>query len=635
MFFLQFFRGSDVPEPALDKARIFHNLSPFLEPDAKGVLDLERACLVQAENCNRTRTSPSQLPLYDKESGLVVLAWARIDNRRELASKLAFNGSDWVKFSDAEIILRAYKKWQEACVEHLIGDFAFVVYDRRREEVFCARDHLGVRPFNYLLTDGFFACSTHLANLTELSVAPVVIDRQWLAEFISDLSMSFDRTPYREVKKLLPGHYLKVSREKHELVQYFKIGDEPELKLADSQEYVDLWREQLEEAIKCRLVSDYPMGCELSGGIDSSTIAAFGARFYERPLTDFHTFGFARLEMEPEYIFAVSQMYGLPHNHIVSGNTGDYDETLARSFKILGYPYEHGNSVGHEPFYKLAETFGVRTLLSGFGGDEFGTTIHGYMVPMEMLLKRQFRELHEILPGSYIFRWLRLMKMEVKRLKTGNFTRPEFHPGMLGAMSAKVANSLLRPEVGQEFSVKERHYERARFDAGYTDLKKFTLEKRWQSFIPTRMENCFLMAAARKIEYRWPLLDVRLVRLFFQIPSREHFFRGMGRYLHRRAINGVVPDLVAWKKSKYMGDNILCSMSGHMNRQEKPVCEREEVIFNSLHPQLNELIDEKRFTRQQKLATTVVDGDLSSTARISRRNLADLQRLDQWLKKDF
>jgi len=150
------------------------------------------------------------------------------------------------------------------------------------------------------------------------------------------------------------------------------------------------------------------------------------------------------------------------------------------------------------------------------------------------------------------------------------------------------------------------------------------------------MENCFLMAAARKIEYRWPLLDVRLVRLFFQVPACEHFYRGMGRYLHRRAINGVVPDLVAWKKSKYMGDNILRSMSGQsgpMRSQKKTAAERKEISFNELHSQLGELIDEKRFFRQQKLAATVAEGDLPPGVRTARRNLADLQKLDRWLKR--
>ena len=71
----------------------------------------------------------------------------------------------------------------------------------------------------------------------------------------------------------------------------------------------------------------------------------------------------------------------------------------------------------------------------------------------------------------------------------------------------------------EKYDLKQRYFDLARFDAGYTDLKRFTLENRWAPFVPTRMENCTLMAAARKIEYRWPLLDVRLVKLFLGIPS--------------------------------------------------------------------------------------------------------------------
>ena len=85
-------------------------------------------------------------------------------------------------------------------------------------------------------------------------------------------------------------------------------------------------------------------------------------------------FAFANLEMEPQYIFAVSQAFGLPHTHVVAGAHLDQDELLDRSLKVLGYPVEHDSATHHEPFYRLAETFNIRTLLSGFGGDEFGTT---------------------------------------------------------------------------------------------------------------------------------------------------------------------------------------------------------------------------------------------------------------------
>jgi len=148
---------------------------------------------------------------------------------------------------------------------------------------------------------------------------------------------------------------------------------------------------------------------------------------------------------------------------------------------------------------------------------------------------------------------LRLIKLERKRCKTRNFTVPAHNPSLHEAFAQRWPHHIVRDALVRQYSLKERYFDKARFDAGYADLKRFTLERCWQPFIPTRAENCALMAAGRKIEYRWPLLDIRLVRLFLAIPSEENYHRGMGRYLHRRAVNGIVPEMVAWKQTKDMG----------------------------------------------------------------------------------
>ena len=143
----------------------------------------------------------------------------------------------------------------------------------------------------------------------------------------------------------------------------------------------------------------------------------------------------------------------------------------------------------------------------------------------------------------------------------------------------------------KRYNLEERYFDTARFDAGYADLKKFTLEKRWMPFVPTRMENYTLMASSRKIEYRWPLLDIRLVSLFLSIPSEENYYRGMGRYLHRRAIDGIVPEMVAWKQDKYMGpiniDNPLNTAG-------------ELLTASSLHPSMGEFVDIVKLEQQIK-----------------------------------
>ena len=486
---------------------------------------------------------------------------------------------------------------------------------------------MGVRPFYYFLSDDLFVCATSLSALMGLESVPVKIREQWMVDYLTHLSMSFDETPYEGIYKLPPAHTLTVTPEKHHLRQYFTLSAEPELKLKDSREYVDGYREQLETAIKCRLNTTYPLGSELSGGIDSSTITAYGAKFFDQPLTNFHTFAFANLELEPQYIMAVSQAYGLPYNHVVAGWSHGQDDIIERSLKILGYPVEHGNATFHEPFYQLAEKFNIRTLLSGFGGDEFGTTIHGYMVPMELSLKRRYRDLFNVLSGNALFRFLRLVKLELRKVKSHNFSLPAYTPRFLAAWNERWPHQIVRRDVAEKFNLKERYFDTARFDAGYTDLKKFTLEKRWMPFVPTRMENCTLMAAARKIEYRWPLLDVRLVRLFLSIPSEENYYRGMGRYLHRRAIEGIVPDIVAWKRSKDMGNIVNSDHRGHIDM--------ETVSITDLHPELTKLIDVKKLNEQiTAMAQPENKKDDGLTFQF-RRNEQTVENLNQWLKQSY
>ena len=181
------------------------------------------------------------------------------------------------------------------------------------------------------------------------------------------------------------------------------------------------------------------------------------------------------------------------------------------------------------------------------------------------------------------------MKLALRKIKSHDFSLAEYTPRFYEAFSKRWPHQIVQKDKMEEFNLKQRYFNQARFDAGYTDLKRFTLENRWAPFVPTRMENCTRMAAARKIEYRWPLLDVRLVRLFLSIPSEENYFRGMGRYLHRRAIDGVAPDLVTWKKGKDVGNIMGPEHSGQ---------DMDMVSITDLHPELIKLIDVKKLHEQ-------------------------------------
>lgn len=606
---------------------IIRKLTPYAPADQSGARGNGPLLLVQ---CVRWNTAASRLepaPLHDPQTGISLASWARIDNREELAGDLGIPGPQAAGLSDSELILRAYQKWGEDCVSHLLGDFVFALHDPGKGKVFCGRDHLGVRPFYYYLSPERFVCATTLNALLDLEGVSGEIEEQWLADYLLHLSMSFDRTPYRGLLKLPPGHCLAITGETQRLRQYFNLADVPELRLRDSREYVEAYREQLEAAVKCRVATDYPLGSELSGGLDSSSVTAYAARFFEQPLSRFHAFGFALQELDPEYIRTVSQDLGLPQIHVFSNREFRGEDLDQRSLEVLGYPEECGSSTFFEPFYRLAERLGVRTLLSGFGGDEFATTIHGYLVPLDLITRHRYLELYRRLPGNGLTRFLRLIKLVLKKIQTHNFTQPEYNPRFHEAFTRRWEQQIVRREWVERFNLKERYLDEARFDAGYTDLKKFTLEKRWMPFIPTRMENCTLMAAARRIEYRWPLLDVRLVRLFMSVPAEEHFYRGLGRYLHRRTVQGMVPDLVTWKKSKDMGA-IIGFDQGAAAGAPPPAVDK-------LHPRLIELVDVAKLRgRIAALPAEANNHHLLQHFEL-QRDLRAVRKLDLWLKQRF
>jgi asparagine synthase (glutamine-hydrolysing) len=138
------------------------------------------------------------------------------------------------------------------------------------------------------------------------------------------------------------------------------------------------------------------------------------------------------------------------------------------------------------------------------------------------------------------------------------------------------------------------------------------------------MENCTLMAAARKIEYSWPLLDIRLVKLFLAIPSEENYFRGMGCYLHRRAIDGSVPEMVAWKQGKSMG---TVNIDGHA------IAAGELLDLSGLHPGIKDYVDTVKLEAQLQCMKDLKNTENADNRKFSiLRNIQAVRHIDDWMK---
>ena len=536
---------------ALSKSDV---ITQYIPADKKGQWRDDKVALVQHTIWNTRESLSDQCPTVANDgSGLVMTTWARIDNREELGRKLGINPRD-ESISDSFFILESYKKWGEDCVLHLIGDFVFVIYDQREQKVFCARDHMGVRPFYYHLSDQHFIFASGLNVFVQLPGFEPEKSQKWMAEYMVGLSMNFTDTAYTNIQKLAPAHCLTISKTRNHLRQYFKFSPETSLKLKDSQEYVDCYREQLKESIRCRLRSDYNLGVELSGGLDSSSIAAFTTKMVPAHESKLHAFGFTAFEYEADYIEKVSQYCKLSDIHILeyaNYTSQQYNKMVLDTIDILGYPVEHQIAIGHMPVFDAAVKMNVRTLLSGFGGDEFVTN-PANIVLAELVSQWRVAALYKSLSGGSLKRVLRVLNYLIRQYVRSDQFNSSFHSVFLDRWKYQV----LDKKLVTKYHLYKRYMQSARYESGYKNLNQFILENRWLPFVTTRMENCSLMAAASKLEYAWPLLDVRLIKLYISIPSAEKYKNGIGRFLHRQACVSVLPDKLVWKNSKFMGKKI-------------------------------------------------------------------------------
>jgi len=526
-----------------------------------------------------------------------------------------------------ELLQAGWYRWGTKLAEHIVGDFSLVIEDNAQRLTYLVRDALGVKPLYYRIDNAKISWGSSIPQLQSRCKLPATKDIDWAASYLLHLSSSQTETAYKEIKKLAPGHWLTYTNDGKIKVQRYHVWrDDSPFATKRDKRWVDDYQAVLEEAIRCRMDHDAPMGTENSGGIDSATITAYLAQFLGEPGDRLHSFGFAMCELEPAFILETSQAKNIRHNYIITGQlSSDYQQSnIEKSLTILGYPEEHGNASGHVPFYEECQKRGIRTLHSGFGGDEVVTN-NGMHLRRELVDGGHYAALWNILPGDPISRSVRL----IKALTLGRQTKGH-NPLFLKAWNERWPHQLLRPEVVERLNLYEQYMETAIYDKPYRRTNDFILQYHLTKMqLTTRLENCTVMAAAYGVDYRWPLWDSRLVQQYLSTPSIEKVGpKGIGRYLHRRAIDGIVPKRVAWKPTKDMGYGQL------LNKMKKSgilkVAHTARELEANLHPGLKDLIDTNKF-KQQMTQASKGQADDGFTFGFSRATNA-LQHLNTWFK---
>ncbi|MCG8609493.1 MAG: asparagine synthase-related protein [Pseudomonadales bacterium] len=617
--------------PPKDYASLEQILHPVSPPDQRYREAKPRFFLYESANGKLSESiqdqAPGLVPYHHKPTGIRVLSWARIDNRDELGQALDLRASEYHLLHENELFVLAFLKWGKRCGEHIVGEFSFILFDEQKNEVVCIRDPVGSRPLFYFCSNELFLCATSVSGILWWLGNAIEIKRDWIAKFSFRMASSFDETPFRKVFKLPPAHYLHLKgTTSATLDKYFDLQNLPCLRLPETRDFVDLYRETLEKAVQSRLVSDFPIGVESSGGIDSSTVLAFAAKTGEEINSRLHTFTTAFSELEPEFSMATSQAYRVPVNHVITGTQSRSIDVIKRGIQLQGFPVEMNIADMSDAYFRIAQQFNIKTMLSGFGGDEFATCTRSDIVLMELFLNRQYSKTFRILPGNLLFKLLRFLKLWIKQQQTADFRKFKFDKGMQGYFDLMWSNTCLKDDVLESYQLKQQLMAFIGRNAPVPNLRQYMVEKSWSPYIPTRLENCSLMASGYNIEYRWPLLDIRLIQLVLSIPSDENYFRGYNRYLHRRAIDGVVPEKITWKANKNMGPQV--SGIGPFVQWDF------QDHLQHLHPVLKDMIDHKKLVKsldQIEALERSNDQNAAWNKFYIQRSLTPILYLNEWL----
>jgi asparagine synthase (glutamine-hydrolysing) len=529
----------------------------------------------------------AKIAIYEQpDSGVAAVIWGRLDRQESLAQTLGLPRET----RPEPLLVAAWQRWGQDCLLHLDGDFVFAICDPRERTVFLARDVFGTKPLYYRLDENGLVFATTAAVFPALAVGRCTVSREWLARFLLDLSCSHELTAFTEVRKLPAAHSLLVLADgRASLRRYHQFIDDAPPERKRENHWLEAYRAAWQEAVACRMPEHGLIACENSGGLDSGSITAEVARQLGPDISRLHGLGFCYEQQEPAHIMATAMHCGIGRNMLFSGNIYPDSETQAAcEIATTGYLQEHANGMSHQPFYEYCRSEGIGTLFSGFGGDEGVTYPGGMPARLELFDRRDWRNLWNILPGSVPIRAGRFVKVA---WRSGHM--PTHHSQFLAAWRERWPHRIVSDAVVEEFGLEAEYFDTATYDERFRSVNDAVLYLLGRPYLPTRLENCSSAAAAYGIEYKWPLLDRRLIQQWLSTPTVwKTGATSIGRYLHRAAVDGVCSPEVAWKQSKDMG--MSANMALHAQADNSALFKEVLNMLDDLPSALRDLLDVPR-----------------------------------------
>jgi asparagine synthase (glutamine-hydrolysing) len=528
-------------------------------PDESGIYLDDHVGLSQSRLSIIDLSGGSQ-PMCNEDKTLWIVFNGEIFNYKELFPELIAKGHHFTTKSDTETILHAYEQYGPDCVHHFNGQFAFALWDSRKKELFCARDRIGIRPLHYTIHNGRFIFASEIKAIFSIPQIPRRLDPVSMDQVFTFWTTLPGRTAFENIFELPPGHTLTAKDGQVHINRFWRIPfcshrDKLTTPLSQLVEQTDAL---LHDAIRLRLRADVPIGCYLSGGIDSSGISARVVRDFNSQV---HTFGIRFQEAafdEGDHQQLMVKRLGVHHTELLASNLRigqAFRQTVTAAEKPL-------LRTGPVPLFLLSGAVhdaGMKVVLTGEGADEF---FGGYDVFRETKVRRFLARSpnsvrRQALIGDLypdIFRDPKtktsIQSFFMKNLDTvghplsSHLIRWEntrrarlfFSDDLKGRIGNYDAYNDLAGQLPQEFGQWD-YFSRAQYLESDIFLSNYLLSSQGDR-----------VAMAHSLEIRVPFLDYRLMELLARVPTRWKIFGTKEKYLLKKVFNDALPQEILWRR---------------------------------------------------------------------------------------
>lgn len=478
-------------------------------------------------------------------SGNAIVFDGRLDNGDELRGSVGAEPPP----SDAALVLAAYAKWGAGTPAHLLGDFAFAVWDAGARQLFCARDVFGQRPLFYAHGSRTTAVASEPQQLLAVSDLPSIPNEGALAEYLTASPMSMGETLWTGVTRVPPAHFLVADASGVRCGRYWDFDPGARLEYPRAEEYAEHFASLFRTAIECRTRGAPAVGVFLSGGLDSSSIAGV-AQGLARARGDAPVRAFSLIfpglpADETPYIDAVVAQWGLPSVTLEarSGTREEMDAYVARYQDVPAYP----NGSVLDPLRRRAAAE-VDVVLTGYGGDDWltGSPLHTADLLREGRLLAAARQyLHDIALPRRGYSPAGLLRTAIGPLLSPA-ARAVLRP-LLGARPRTY--DWIRPEFAARVGLRDRMRPPAPRRCGsHVQSAIRMLANSPQQVMGDELED--RAAAAASLEQRHPFNDRRLAEFAFALPESQRWSNGETKVVLRRALHAVLPPSVRRRHDK-------------------------------------------------------------------------------------